>query len=157
LRGFAQKLIKFDERHCVSESIEVAVVGQTLGRLRKSTPGGTSKRSADADTPNTERGEILHRQIGWTAGQHINWSRRDGRNNRDNLLARRDAGCVETISAGRSISSEPTRCFVDVRSPNQKAFGSPNQHCVTTSLIDRHSRCLYSRDSVIKFIKLIRR
>ena len=71
----AKKRIEFLTRQRGRKPIEPTLLSHQPGSIRERAPGCACKRTADADSPNAQRGDLLHREPAGRSNQQIDWLR----------------------------------------------------------------------------------
>lgn len=132
---FAKERIEFRARSRGREAIEFALFCNQSGRARKSTPGRPRERTANADSPHPERGDLLHCELACRPHKQIKRLRcGTGDHDRD-LIACSNTRCVEAIGTGLGVGPEPPDRFLEIGSTNKKAFGASDKKRVAAGLI----------------------
>ena len=80
---------------------------------------------------------------------------RDRLDGRLDLIARPDAGRVETVGAGVREGLEPSDGLVEIGPPVQEAFGARREHHVAAGLVDRRARGLHARKREVEVVERI--
>src|SRR4029078_8278654 len=111
------------------------------GGTHECTPRGAGQRTADADPPYPERGDVLESEFARPTYQQIERLWGDGGDQGDNLVARPNPGGVEAVGTCVCIGRQPPDRFVEIGSTYQKTFGTPDEQRVAARLVDGFACC----------------
>ncbi|QUW20249.1 hypothetical protein [Agrococcus sp. Marseille-Q4369] len=101
-------------------------------------PHAARERAADADAAHAERRRLLdgdERRI----HEQVHGLRRDGRDDRRDLVARGDAWRIEAVGACAGVRDEPTDRVVEIGMPDDVPLGSRGQQRPGPAALDRRS------------------
>src|ERR1700676_4183198 len=98
-----KKRIELTARGSVRELIEFALLGDQSGSTHEPTPGRARKRTADADSPHAERGDLLERKFARRSYEQIERLRRDGSHDGRDLIPPGNTRRIEAIGTGLCV------------------------------------------------------
>ena len=124
------------KRNSSRQPREGPVLGDLAGGVEKAAPRRAGERPANADPSDAEFGQFGDgREV--AADQHVHRLRRNGLDDRRDLLSTREARCIQAVGPSLGIGRETTDRLGEVRASDNESFRPGGEQNAGAALIDR--------------------